>query len=93
MGVALENWLKDIWGIPFCCCEAAKDEIFGSLDDRQRPFLQIIAFIMEIICLPPMSGSIINPLESSIRILISNKLEDHGTMSGGPKGLGTSKIF
>jgi hypothetical protein len=48
---------------------------------------------MEIICLPPISVSIINPLESSMRILVSNKLDDHVPMGEGPKGLRTSKIY
>jgi hypothetical protein len=87
--------LIDTWigcGFPFCCCEAAKNEILGGLYDCQRPSL-LVALTMEIICSPTIRGSIINPLESSLRILVSNEFEDHFSMGGGPKGLGTSKIY
>ena len=79
------------WGFPFSCREATKDEILGSLNDSERPPL-VIGFSMEIPILPPICGGIINPLESSLRILVPNELDDHIPMGGGPKGLGSSKI-
>jgi hypothetical protein len=89
----------DTWGVPFCCCEASKDEACAtakytftfSLSDSQRPSL-LIATPMEICVLPPISGSIINPLESSLRKSVSNKFEYHLPMFGSSKGLGSCKI-
>ena len=85
--------LTDIWrwGFPFCCCEAPKYEILGSLSDSESPSL-FIAFAMEISILPPISGSIKNPLESGTRILVSNEFHNHLPVSRGPKSLGSSKI-
>jgi len=48
---------------------------------------------MEVLSLPSMSVRIINPLESSLRILVSYKFYDHLLMGGGPKGLRVSEIF
>jgi hypothetical protein len=79
------------WGFPFSCCEAPKDEILGGFYDRKSPSF-LIALTMEIEILPPICLSIINPLESSTRKLVSNKFDDHLTMGGSPKGLGCSKI-
>jgi hypothetical protein len=89
VGVALRDMFG--WGFPFGCREATKDEILGSLNYSQRPSL-FIGFSVEVRVLPPISGSIINPLESSLRILVSNELDDHLPMGGSPKGLGSSKI-
>jgi hypothetical protein len=52
----------------------------------------MIATSMEIVCSPPISGSIINSLESSFRIMVSNVFDDHLPMLWSPEGLGTSKI-
>jgi hypothetical protein len=83
--------LTDIWGVPFSCCEATKDEILGCLNDSKSPSF-LIAFTMKILCLPSICGSIINPLESSTRKLVSNKFQDNLAMGGSLKGLGCSKI-
>ena len=80
------------WGFPFSCCEATKYEILGGLSDGQRPSL-LIAFTMEILCIPSISGSIINPLESGTRELVSDEFDDHLPRGRGPEGLGYSKIF
>jgi hypothetical protein len=48
---------------------------------------------MEILCLPPISSSIINPLESGMRILVSDEFNNHIPMVWAPKCLGISKIF
>jgi hypothetical protein len=48
---------------------------------------------MEILNLPAMSVGIINPLEPSLRKLVSNKFHYHLTMGGGSKSLRVSKIF
>ena len=77
---------------PFSCCEAAKYEILGGLNYSQRPLLHV-AESMEILCIPTIRGSIINPLNYSLRIMILNELEDHLPMGGGTKCLGTPKIF
>jgi hypothetical protein len=47
---------------------------------------------MEIIRIPTINGSIIDPLESNFREIISDEFHDHLTMGGGPKCLGSSKI-
>jgi hypothetical protein len=47
---------------------------------------------MEISVLPPISRRIIDPQEYSMRVMVSNEIEDHFTMGGRPKGLGCSKI-
>jgi len=52
--------LSDRGGFPCSSCEAAKDVVLGSLNNSQRPSL-FIAFTMEIVCAPPIGGSIINP--------------------------------
>ena len=83
--------LIDIFGFPFCCFEAPEDEILGGLNYSQRPSL-VIALTMEILCIPPVSCSIIYPLESSFRILVSNEFHDHLLMGGCPKGLRIAKI-
>ena len=80
------------WGFPFSCCEATKYEALNCLNYSQSPSL-LIATPMEILCLPSISGSIINPLEPSLRILVSNEFDDHLPMGGGTKTLGTSKIY
>jgi hypothetical protein len=91
-----DTWIG--WGFPFSCCEASKDETtatkktFGfSFSNSQRPSL-LIAAPMKILCSPPISGSIINPLKSSSRKLVSNEFDDHLPMGRSPKGLGSSKI-
>jgi ABC-type Mn2+/Zn2+ transport system ATPase subunit len=48
---------------------------------------------MEILSFPPIRVSIINSLESSLRILISNEFDDHLPMSRRLKGVGISKIL
>ena len=90
VGVTLtEKWG---WGFPFSCCEPTEDETFVSLNDSQRPSL-FIALTMEILVRPPINCGIINPLESSIRKLISNEFDDHLSMVRGPKGLRISKKY
>ena len=79
-------------GLQSSCREATKDEFLLSLNDCKRPSL-VITTPMEILCLPPISCSIINPLESSMRILVSDEFNNHIPMVWGPKGLGISKIF
>jgi len=80
------------WGFPFGYRESAKDKVCGGLDDGQGPAF-IITTIMEILDLPAMSAGIINPLEPSLRKLVSNKVHDHLTMDGGQNSLRVSKIF
>ena len=101
VGVTLRDIIVSWWAFPFSCREATKDEIFGSLDNCQSPSLfeiqhpsqsLFVTTSMEIIVLPSINGSIIYPLESSLRILVSNEFDDHLTMGGGPKGLRISKI-
>ena len=86
MGVTLRDTFG--WGFPFGCRESSKDEILGGLNDSQSPSL-LIAASVKISALPPVSGSIINPLESSLRELVSNELDDHLPLSRDPKGLGS----
>ena len=86
MGVTLRDTFG--WGFPFGCRESSKDEILGGLNDSQSPSL-LIAASVKISALPPVSGSIINPLESSLRELVSNELDDHLPMGRCPKGLGS----
>jgi hypothetical protein len=74
-------------GFPFCCCETAKDEALGCLKDSQSPSF-LIAASMEILVLPTISGSIINPQEPSLRILISDEFDNHLPMLRSPKGFG-----
>ena len=88
----MEAGLIGICGVPFSCCEATKYEILGGLNYSQRPSLLITGSV-EISVLPPISRSIINPLEFSFRKLVSNEFNDHLLMGGGPKGLGSAKIF
>jgi hypothetical protein len=85
-------------GLPFSCCEASKDVACStkktfrfSLSDSKRPSLLITA-PMEILCLPPISGSIIYPLKPSSRKLVSNEFEYHFPMVKSLKGLGCPKI-
>ena len=87
-GRLLDTWEK---GLPFCCREAAKDESLCRLNDSQRPSL-LIATLVEIFCSPPISDRIIDPLEPSFRVFISDEFDDHLTMGRGPKCLGSSKI-
>jgi hypothetical protein len=82
VGVGLRDTFSG-WGFPFSCCEAAKDEIFGCLNDSQRPSLLITGSV-EILSFPTISGSIKNPLESSFRELVSNEFDDHIPMGRGP---------
>jgi hypothetical protein len=90
VGVTLIDILP--WGFPFSSCKAAKYEVIGCLDDSQSPVLLVTA-IMEVVSVPAMSVRIINPLESSLRILVPNKFHDHLPMGGGQKGLRVSEIF
>jgi len=71
------------WGFPFSCCEAAKNEILGGLNYSHSPTLLITASV-KILVLPPIRGSIIDPLECSLRILVSYEFEDHLPMGRGP---------
>jgi hypothetical protein len=80
------------WGFPFSCCEAAEYEVSGCLDDSQSPALLITA-IMEVLGFPAVSVGIINPLESSLRILVPYEFHDHPSVGGGQKGLRVSEIF
>ena len=73
-------------GFPFCGREAAKDEALGCLKNGKRPSF-LIAASMEILVLPPISGSIIYSLEPSLRILISDEFDDHFPMGRGAKRL------
>ena len=92
VGAGLIDIIIIWWGFPFSCCETTKYEILGSLNDGQRPSL-LIALTMKILCFPSISRSIINLLEYSFRKLVSNEFDDHLLMGGGPKGLGSAKIF
>jgi hypothetical protein len=84
--------LTDVWGFKLSCCEAAKDEVSGCLDDGQTPS-PWIATSMEIIRIPPVRVRIINLLECSLRKVMPNKFHDHFTMGWSNKGLWISKIF
>jgi hypothetical protein len=90
VGVALKDIFR--WGFPFSSREAAEYEVIGCLDDTQSPALLVTA-IMEVLSLPSMSSRIIDPLESSLRILVPNKFHDHLPIGRGPKGLRVSEIF
>jgi hypothetical protein len=99
VGAGLTDRIILWWRFPLSCCEASKDEILGSLNDSQSPFLfllerdpSLITTSMEVFCFPSISGSIIYSLESSLRILVSNKFHDHLPMGRGPKSLRISKI-
>lgn len=72
--------------------KATKDEARSCLNYSQSPSL-LIAMPVEIVCLPPMSVSIIDPREYCLRKLIPNKFKDHSPMGGCPKGLRRSEIF
>ena len=91
MGAGLIDTFWKWWGFPFSCCEATKDKALSCLNDSESPSL-LIAFTMEIICSPPISGSIKNPLESGTRILVSYEFDNHLPVTRDPKSLGNSKI-
>ena len=48
---------------------------------------------MKISVLPPISRRIKDPQEYSLRVMVSNEIEDHFPMGGRPKGLRVSEIF
>jgi hypothetical protein len=73
-------------GVPVGCCKATKYEAVGSLHHSERPPLPI-ATPVEILCSPAITGSIIDPLEPCLRILLSHESDDHVSVGGRPKGL------
>jgi hypothetical protein len=73
-------------GVPVGCCKATKYETEGRLHHCERPPLPI-ATSMEIFCSPAITGSIIDPLEPSLRKLVSYEFDYHVSVGGRPKGL------
>jgi hypothetical protein len=75
--------------VPVSGCEATKYEPLSRLHHSQCPS-PLIAAPVEILCTPPISVRIVDPLESCFRIFVSHEFHDHLTVGGGPKGLGSS---
>jgi hypothetical protein len=70
-------------GVPVGCCKATKYETVGRLHHTERPPLPI-ATPMEILCSPAITGSIIDPLEPSLRVLLSHESDDHVSVGERP---------
>ena len=86
LGVFLRYVTRSRWCLPFLGGKTSYDLITSSPNYSESPTF-VVTLRVKIGAFPPMSVSVINSLQPSLRELISNKLQNHLTMCYRLQGL------